>query len=343
MLLQSLLALVLLLRPAPVTVVQWSDIHYGNEEYRPAAWAQARREAAAVHPQMVVISGDQADNKCSQSTFMAREKGVVRDIQAATPKTPVVVCLGNNDVPDNYQSAPDDLQPTIALYRKTIAPQLDDLGNGVYPRDVAGMRWIAINSVIFSPKDHYRHRDEQATRTLDFLQRSLDRVPQGVPVVLVMHVPPVRDEIDDRLCWVPADLHRFVDIVRRHRNPVTVLAGHFHRNEMHALDLGDGRMVPILLAGSLSHKYGAEPNWRTYRFPVQYTIRYPDHPDWQQTWSVPLTPGTFRAWCDRLQSDTAFYTRYMADLFAHLDLWETLSQPPEVRARVTEELIQQSP
>ncbi|HEY3998548.1 MAG TPA: metallophosphoesterase [Candidatus Xenobia bacterium] len=332
---------------SPLNVVQWSDIHYGNEEFRPTAWEDACRQGLASHPNVVVLSGDQVDNKCSAAEFQRRLGTFLPDLAARLSGVPVVLALGNNDGRVNYQTSPDTLSETVSFYRKAFGPAcyLDDLGNGVLPGSPGGMAWISLNSVVFSDKDNYSGRPQQEETELGWLSRALGRLPARQPVVLVMHVPPVEDVLDHKEAWDVGCLRQLEAILDSHAGPTVILAGHFHRNEIHALALASGRMVPVLLAGSLSGKFGGEPNWRDYRWApdhIAYTVSYPGHADWTTHYDISRLQrdSTYDELISRLGADDAWYRQYTADFYAHNPLGGLWSENPITRLDLEHELVE---
>lgn len=348
----TLLAL-LLLAPAwsapaerSLVLVQWTDVHYGNEEWDPAAWHAALDEGTAMRPDAILLTGDNADNKCSAEEFRRRTQSFLEKYTARIRKSgaPVLLSLGNNDFGANYQSNPENLAPVLAAYRRAFgkAWYLDDLGNGTYPGRVGGMTWISINSLVFSPLNQYENRGEQAERTFSWLESEMERQPAGHPLVLLTHIPPTWDLYGHNPAWDPQFLGRLQSILEARKGPVVIVAGHFHRNEVHAFSLSDGRAVPVLDAGSLSLKYGNRANWRSYLWsldprsvPVRMTwrIRYPQHPEWNALYSVdrPFLSRTWSDFVNRLASDKAFYERYMVDFWAHNPAWRTDAGKPDNR------------
>lgn len=331
-----------------LVVVQWSDIHYGNEEYVADAWHRAYAEGAKLHPDVALLTGDQADNKCSPADFTKRLRGIIGELRPRIDRLgcPVCITLGNNDVAKNYQTDPDNLAASLKEYRDGLGKRfyLDDLGNGVYPRAVGGITWISINTLIFSPNNAYAGRDEQAARTFAWLEGQLKGLPAGRPVALVAHIPPTYDLYDHKLAWRPAYLERFRQIVASHPGPMLLVGGHFHRNEIHALAVPGRLTMPILLAGSLSFKYGNHPNWRSHGWDFDarghlqsfaYRIRYPGHDAWNSDWSLeaPMTTASYVGWIQRVASGTRLYLAYMADLYAHNAKWKTWAEAAGARGQ----------
>ena len=294
----------------PLRLVQWSDIHSGGEHYSAGSLEEARRESLAFKPHAILITGDNGDNGESPETFYDRLGAFLRKLAYGLRdvRVPLVLCLGNNDFQANYQSDPPLLETTQRLFRQTFGKRyyLDRLGNGVLPQKPGGQTWITLNTQIFSRKNRYAKVEEQSTQTLDWLQEQL----RGGPVVLVMHVPPTVDLWDGKQAWRPDPLRRFAGILQAYPDSVTIVAGHYHRNQVQYFQRPQGD-VPILIAGSLSTKYGYETNWRTWEWTpgrYEYTLYYPGHPDWTRRYRVEGAESFLR------QLD---WPGFVADLFAH--------------------------
>ena len=83
------------------------------------------------------------------------------------------------------------------------------------------------------------------------------------PVIVCLHSPPVEDFYDNRLHrgWKPEYQKRFVDLVNAAPNVKAVLAGHFHRDELHWL----GR-VPLYVSSSVAGYWGRQGSFRVYEY-----------------------------------------------------------------------------
>ncbi|MHB2018698.1 MAG: metallophosphoesterase family protein [Candidatus Xenobia bacterium] len=336
-----LLALPALAAPH-LRVVQWSDVHYGNELYSATAWAEAERVGLGEHPDVVVLTGDQADDKCSVTECQRRQNAMLDELAPRLAHVPFVVALGNDDLEENYQTPPEVLHDAIEPYRRHFGARcpFDDLGNATW--SIGGYTWLSFNSIIFSPKNHYAQRAEQARRTLAWLGSHL-AAARGRPVVLVTHIPPTVDLFDGHAAWHPEAIDALAALLEQHRGPVIILCGHYHRNEIHAFALSHGRAVPVLVAGSLSLKYGQMANWRSWDWTpssLSWTLHYPGHADWQQACTIdrPFQQTWYRAFSTRLHQDSHYYDVYMRDLWAHNIGWPALAAPLLARQSILDQL-----
>lgn len=328
-------------------VVTWNDIHYGNEKYEPAAWDEAYKEGLSLHPNVVVMCGDQMDNKCSRDEFEKRQEVFLKELGARLDRVgaPIVLALGNNDMYRNYQTDPQIMKVTTGAYARWLKryDYLDELGNGVYPRTVGGFTWVSLNTQIFSPDNRYAGRAEQAARTLDWLEQRLTALPHGRPVVLVVHIPPSYDLWGGGLSWRAADLQRFGLILQRYSGPVVILAAHYHRNEVHGFYVPGRGPVPLLIAGSISFKYGNYPNWCSSVWTVgrgggvqrfDWITHYPKNHGWDSAWSLvaPYAGTTYSAFVDALRNGVQRYASYMENLYAHNVDWRKWADDANIRA-----------
>ena len=329
--------LLLLLGPAlaetpRLRIVQWSDIHDGDRHFLPEAWAEARREGLAQKPDLILLTGDQGDNSYDKPGFAARLKAFMATLGPEIK--PLLITLGNDDVEDNYQSDSRHLAETTAIFRATLGDRyyLDDLGNGVFPGRPGGLKWISLNSVIFSAHNRCPEEAEQARKTFAWLEQELKG---GEPVVLLCHIPPTWDAWTGKPAWKPEYLARLQQILLADPNPVTIVAGHYHRNHIQGFQRPQGN-VPVLVAGSLSNKFGYAPNWRTYDWGpagIDYEVRYPGHPEWTTGWHV--EPDELGDFLERIKADPEAYLKYLTDVHCHhADLPK---MAPEFRERILDE------
>jgi hypothetical protein len=314
--------------PRTLTFVHWSDIHWGSDQDAPAAWNEALDRGLQENPEMAVLTGDHGDNGQGHGDFGERVRafwGPALD-RLQGQRVPFVLTLGNADFRANYQTDPANLAETANLYRSLLgsAYYLDDLGNGLQQR--GGLEWLSLNTQIFSPKNRYPQAPDQATRSLDWLESQL-RAASLRPRVLLLHIPPTVDLYTGQPAWSAGPLRRFWSLIQAHPGPLTVLGGHFHRNEVHAWERSQGDVL-TLIAGSLSRKYDYAPNWRQQRWKLDregrlvqldYQLCYPGQPDWSRNYRVEQA-GRFLAQVDR--------QAYLNDVFAHhpevKDRWKEL-------------------
>jgi hypothetical protein len=244
------------------------------------------------------------------------------------------------------------MSPVFAAYRRHLgrAFYLDELGNGVCPGAVGGITWISLNSLVFSPLNQYEGRGEQARRTLQWLRQQLSAQPPGRTVVIASHIPPTWDLFGHNPAWEPADMQRLAEILEAYPGCALIISGHFHRNELHAFTLKQGRAVPVLDAGALSGKYGYRPNWRSHYWTLDsravpqtlaWRNRYPADRSRDRVWQVgqPFLARTWSGWVLRLAGEPEFFLRYMEDFWAQSDSWRADAGRPENRQAVLGEFL----
>ncbi|MBS2034995.1 hypothetical protein JST97_08400 [bacterium] len=308
-----------------LSFVQWSDVHWGSDEDAPAAWKEALERGLQEKTPLLVFTGDHGDNGQGRGDFAERCRGFWGTARDRLGDHPLVLTLGNADFRQNYQTDPENLHETECLYREIWGDRyyLDHLGNGWQRHQQ--LDWISLNTQIFSYKNRYPEAARQATQSLDWLAQRLQASPGGS--VLLLHIPPTVDLFNGQQAWRSEPLRRFGEILQAHPRPVTVLSGHFHRNEVHAIKRPQGD-VCVLVTSSLSRKYGYNPNWRSNHWRVSpeghllcadYDLLYPGHPDFRSHYRLDRAQD-FLTQVDR--------TAYLNDLFAHhpqiIDRWKEL-------------------
>lgn len=304
-------------------LVQWSDVHWGSDQDAPAAWQEALQRGLKEKPELLLFTGDQSDNGLGRGDFAERTRGFWGPTLEAVGTADFLLTLGNADFRQNYQTDPENLAETALLHKELLGSRyyLDELGNGA--RDHSGLRWISLNTQIFSPKNRYPGAARQSEASLDWLAGQLD----GKPAVLLLHIPPIVDLYTGHEAWNSQPLRRFWQLGRAHKGPLTILSGHFHRNEVHACGRAQGDAA-LLVGGSLSRKYDYQPNWRSYRWRLgkagqllgaDYRLSYPGRGDTDYQLAE---PSSFLAQVDR--------TTYLNDVFARhpevKDRWKELKE-----------------
>ncbi|MBI3929346.1 MAG: metallophosphoesterase [Armatimonadetes bacterium] len=337
-------------------LIEWSDIHFTTTHpyFVPEAWNVAAAQGIAAEPEIVVLGGDILDDNTggSEQLFVQFADAFLPELAATLDQLgrPAPITLGNEDLYLDYNTDPDVLAVSFAKFRQHLGSRfyLDGLGNGVFPEPLLGMKWISVNSVLFSPNNDYEGRAGQAQATFDWLRRELLEDPSG-PVVILAHIPPTADLYNQTAAWNCADLEQFVSVLSAHPGPILILGGHFHRNEVHALAVPGHEVVPILLAGSTSAKYGNLPNWRTYRWTlrgdgalaqVDYDLHYPQNPALDSTWiwSNPFRASTWQDFVETLALDPVLYRRYGLDVYSQNASAEQCLSNPVIREALLNEV-----
>lgn len=305
-----------------LSFVQWSDVHWGSDEDCPSAWNEALQRGLEENPPFALFTGDHGDNGKGRGDFGERLKGFWGPTLEALGNKPFALTLGNTDFRANYQTDPDTLREARQLHRELLGSRyyLDELGNGVAPGGFGGVRWISINTQIFSFRNRYPGAEAQGEKTLQWLETQLQTYQ---PKVLLAHLPPCIDLYTGSPSWRPNQLQRLHQLLTTY-GVECIMSGHFHRNEVHAVG-----KTPLLICGSLSQKYGYSPNWRSHRWTwqerklqrIHYGLQYPGHSEWNRPYEVGDV-GQFLSQVDSHQ--------YLEDLFGHqpdiLDAWPKVQE-----------------
>ncbi len=284
------------------------------------AWERGLKQG----PDLILMTGDHGDNGDGELDFGERLTGLWGHLVPRLPASsvPLLLCLGNSDFRNNYQTDPNTLAETCEIYRRMLGSRyyLDELGNG--RREAAGLTWLSLNSQMFSPKNRYSGAVAQGAQSLRWLREQL--ASSTGPAVILTHIPPCLDLYLGASAWRVEESKEFWAIVESHPRPCWLVGGHFHRNEVHAR-ARERTPVPLLVAGSLSRKYDYAPNWRSWSWQVgpeglvdcRYRLYYPGHSDWESEYCI----DDVQAFARQLE-DPAFLNRYRRDLFAHHRLAE---------------------
>jgi Icc protein len=200
-------------------------------------FAEALEQAAGFAPDLLILSGDIAEQGDAESYALAR------DLLARMPCT-ILAIPGNHDDRERFRAGLAGL-PNLAPLTST--GPLHTVAEGP-------VRVIGLDVTV--PGDHH---GLVTTDHADWLEATLQAAPQQ-PTLIVMHQPPFATGIgfiDDYRCFGDALLDQ---VLARHPQVICLLAGHVHR---FALTSFSGR--PALTAPATSTSLalrlqpGAEP------------------------------------------------------------------------------------
>ncbi len=347
-------------RVAPsVSFVEWTDIHLGSDKTDLGLWDKAFQQGLNDDlASFYVLCGDMVDNKdADQAAFNKR----VDDFSEKYLRTmvdrcdPVILTCGNNDFYINYSTDPNNMRPTLESWKKAMGRQyyLDDLGNGVYPKHFGGLTWISMNSLIFCTKNSCDPAilKEQRQRTLAWIEKALNKVPVRSTAVIVCHVPPCIDAYDHKEMWDKDSMRTFRNILSRTSCNVVILSGHTHRNELHAIYINEAETVPVIVAGSISQKYGYKANYRRHIWEFDHQTGCPNRLSWNlyyvgeplndgcDTVEMPTFPQTWLDFMHSLATQNRTYYPYIHDFYSGSDDWYKLSQQSELRSKLVQEVL----
>lgn len=342
-----------------LSFIHWSDIHLGDECTPRSIWDEAfsagRRDDLA---SFYILSGDLVDNKeIDNLQFNQRVADFCSSYLEPLVKEgkPVLVAYGNNDFYINYSTDPENMLPTMDLWRQAMGEKyyLDELGNGVYPERMGGVTWITLNSLIFSsinscPPDQLKSQRE---RTLSWLAATLSAVSEKSTAAIICHVPPCTDAYNHQSMWDSESLKTFHKILSNTNCHVIITSGHTHRNELHTLCLSQTETVPIIIVGSIAQKYGYYANYRrtTWEFNRQsglaenlsWDLNYVDSEKGRRSEAVegPTLPQTWLDFRRQLAEDDEAYQDYLRDFYSCEDNWFKLTSDQKLRCQLVDEVF----
>ncbi|MBX3168807.1 MAG: metallophosphoesterase [Candidatus Eremiobacteraeota bacterium] len=324
-------------------LVQFSDIHSGGPHFWLEALREATQQGLALKPQAILLTGDHGDNSLDKSEFDARIMLDMQRWRTALQDYPgeIFITPGNDDVGHNYQTQTSDLKAQWHAFQETFGERnyLNELGNGLSPSQLGGMRWLSLNSQIFSPLNKTPEAPEQARQTFAWLKETLGVSKQAV--VILCHIAPSWDLYLGKPGWKVEYLKELEGVLGDYPGKVMFVCGHMHRNHVQAMR--PALPIPLLTAGALATKYGYQPNWRDYRWQVDetgvervdYTLHYIQHPEW--TIDYHIEPDQIGYFLDRLRDDRDFFRQYVCDIYGHYEKWQQKVEDPEQRKDVLEQ------
>ena len=227
------------MRTSTLKILHGSDLQVGKP-FRPRAAEAFRRLAFEVEPHLIVVSGD-LTQRAKQREFRAAWEFLQR-----LPTVPLVVTLGNHDV------------PLYRVWERVLLPYWH--WSREIPRDrdsvarVAGAMIIGLNSA--SPLRAVVN-GRITTRQLAFARKNFEESAPGGVRVLVIHHPlivPPGGEFGAPLPGARRILQQIEDM-----EVDLVLGGHMHVTHLatsrHLIE-GEGAGVPLITAGTTTSRRG---------------------------------------------------------------------------------------
>ena len=200
-------------RVAPFSFVQLSDAHVGfNGPPDPLGTKAFERavdmiNALPQHPDLVLFTGDLTHDTEDKDVHAQR----MRQFQEISQRinVPVIKC-----VPGEHDAGLD----SGALYRELF-------GDSHYSFDHRGVHFVALDNVT-------RAKPEIGAEQLAWLRKDLARFSKTAPIVVFTHRPlfDLRPDWE----WFTSDGDDVMNILAAYDN-VTVLYGHIHRDDEHAI------------------------------------------------------------------------------------------------------------
>jgi 3',5'-cyclic AMP phosphodiesterase CpdA len=227
---------------APLRLFHLSDIHFGLEDPRALAWAEAR--IAAEHPAAVAITGD-LTMRARRHEFAAACDWILR------LAAPVTVEVGNHDLP--YFNLPERFLNPYRRYRAIEAL----IERRIEIAGLAG-HGLAIVPLKTTARAQWRLNWSKGWVTRPALAHTLaqiDALPRGTRVLIACHHPLV--EVGTRGTALTRGGERALAALAA-RGVLAVLSGHVHDafDLVHETPAGPVRMIG---AGTLSRRIRSTP------------------------------------------------------------------------------------
>lgn len=231
--------------------IQVTDIHLGGTNNRKRAESVAKEiNALPFKIEFVAVTGDIFD------------KGPgFPDQQAA-----FLAFVNNFSVPVHCLPGNHDILPGT---EREDASTFERLAGGLCKR--AEAKGFVLLFLYVEPLTGKVSVEGQAP--LDWLEESL-KASDGKPVIVFIHTPPTAPLYNMKehpSPWPPEAIGRWESLLRQY-NVKAVIAGHFHRDELHY----DGG-VPLFIAPPVSSKYGRQSTYRVYTWRegrLEYSTQY---------------------------------------------------------------------
>lgn len=221
----------------PFFFVQLTDTHFGSEEHFERG-REAVKQIAELPMEIgfVVITGDIVDDNITDA-------GVVeRVFQTLEPlDVPVHFLPGNHDILE------ENIAGTTAAYTNAFGPLITSA-------EYHGVHCVFVYTEPLTGEVTIPGFDPLA---------ALEPLLGGPETLVFHHTPSVESFYSGKMHagWGRSDAGpRWVELLNRH-DVTAVIAGHFHRDELHWL--GD---VPLFVAPPLSGRFGRQGSFRIYEY-----------------------------------------------------------------------------
>jgi 3',5'-cyclic AMP phosphodiesterase CpdA len=219
--------------------VQMSDTHFGTGDHA----ARTRRVVAAINNlpfaiECVVHTGDITSDDIGDPRTLGVATSVLSGIRVPAHYLP-----GNHDIRRRA------LKATLGVYTNAFGPLCSRAEHG------------GVVFLFLWDEPLRRGFAAEGYDPLAWLESEL-RAAGGRPAIVLLHSPPVEDFYGDRIRpgWPPENRARFTRIVNA-ANVKAVIAGHFHRDELHWL----GR-VPLYVCSAVAGYWGRQGSFRIYEY-----------------------------------------------------------------------------
>jgi 3',5'-cyclic AMP phosphodiesterase CpdA len=224
---------------APLRFVQVTDTHLGSEEQN----ARTRRTVDAINRlslpiECVVHTGDIAANGLNDTSAL----GVATSLFAAL-RVPAHWLPGNHDILRR------DAAAAVSAYTNAFGPLCSQA-------EYHGVVFLFLCDEPLRTTQRMPGYDPLAA-----LEAALG-LSGAKPVIVFIHSPPVDDFFNNRMRpgWPAANRERFTRLVNS-ANVKAVVAGHFHRDELHWLG-----GVPLYCCAPVAGYWGRPASFRIYEY-----------------------------------------------------------------------------
>ena len=221
----------------PLFFVQISDTHRGKPIHAQRLAAVISQINALPQPiQFVIHTGDFA------SDDLRTETASVITNQLAQLRVPLFTVAGNHDI------LPRRLDETLATYTNYIGPL-------AYRREVQGVQFLMVYTEPLRKGFTVPGYDP-----IGWVEAQL-RAHPDLETIIFTHAPVDDDFYNNRIHpgWPEAVRQAWLAALRQGRVQA-IVAGHFHRDELHWNELG----IPTYVASSIADFWGRQATFRVY-------------------------------------------------------------------------------
>lgn len=223
----------------PFYFVQITDTHFGSPDHDEIAkWMVETINALPVPVTCVIHTGDIFADSIDNPDVLAVATGTLSRLKAPLHFTP-----GNHDILSTRTGA------TLAVYTNAIGPLAERA-------DYHGVTFL----MVYTEPLHTAVQCD-GYDAFTWIEHALAGTGNR-PVIVCHHTPPVASLYRNQMHpgWPDAVLERWTGIIN-HSGVIAVLAGHFHRDELHWL----GR-VPLYVSAPMATYWGRQPSFRLYEY-----------------------------------------------------------------------------
>jgi len=235
--------------------IQISDTHFGERDH----YLRIRKVIDEINQlpvkiEFVALTGDIVADRIDKSEVLDH---VFKEMNRLT--VPIHYLPGNHDILFNKFVA-FNLKKTRNIYRQKFGPLLTT------------QLYHNVNFIFMYTEPLAKDFKLEGYNPLKELQNQLDKLDQK-PVILCHHRPSVKDFYLNRFhkSWKKSFRKQWIELLNQH-NVKAVIAGHFHRDELHWLG-----NIPLFISPPVSGYRGRQSTFRIYEYKkgqVSYRTQY---------------------------------------------------------------------